>query len=365
MDQQTSPPEADKPAGGGQAFRRTARREAGVLEGGGGVGGRRGRALRVAPPLLRQQRDARGRPSVVLMLAARLVLRLPRLRSGQASRGGGPPGGDAPRGVTAPMAVGSGAAAGSANQRARVRRGWRCERMGQRAAMLVARRTGLPQGWLMAGAHVPLEFVRPEGARYPRCFGVLRHGVRVQLRPAKLARLLAEVHAEGQAIRARVTECAASSWGRTRIEVHLEVGTHWAAESPSCGPGAPSASTADMGKPPTDPGLLALQRLAEREALWAAQEQSSERRAIRRALNDVQALVRKWLGWKATGPGQPVLLEEWRAAPESLLGSIREELRAVGERARGSVPGSPGLRGRQRGLREGLDIVAEAFGELP
>jgi len=102
--------------------------------------------------------------------------------------------------------------------------------------------------------------------------------------------------------------------------------------------------------------------LAERAAWWALRESDEERRALRQALGDVQSIVQKWLDGldNDSASPQPRLLEDGYAPHGKLLSRIRDEL--LDAIKQGHAPLGSRLRGRRRGLTEGLGIVAGAFG---
>jgi len=209
------------------------------------------------------------------------------------------------------------------------------------------------------GAHVPLEFERQYGANRARCFAALRDGVKVRLRPSGVESGVCDAHADGKAVRLRVVESLGGR-ARTRVEMHLEIDTPWARESPS------NATPSDASRHTVEFALTAsrpvLQRLSERVAWWATLDSDPERRALRQGLVDVQRMVNEWLaGLREDKKGpQPRLLDAQDPVYLPLLAALQEEL--VDTIAKGPAPLGSRLRGRRRGLREGLHIITDTLG---
>jgi len=82
------------------------------------------------------------------------------------------------------------------------------------------------------GAHVPLEFDRRGRSRVVHVDAVLRHGLRVRVRPTTLKRDLAAAHSEGRVVRVKVTETFTQR-KHTDIHLYIEIDTPWAREQPS------------------------------------------------------------------------------------------------------------------------------------
>ncbi len=209
-----------------------------------------------------------------------------------------------------------------------------------------------------AGTPIPLQFERlPRGV--PRCYVKLCDGVKIRLQPRDLERMICESHAEGRAIRVAVKQAVAAQH-RTRVTLHLELMTPWAAERPSnllC----PEAASRDLDLA-VQLGQTAEERLSERIRHWAGLDTSLERRALRQGLIDTRKLVTGFLEKRtyeqAFAP--PQLFREPLPIAELLHGILDEAAKIEGHRVIGSR-----ARGRFRGLQEGLHIVADTFGVDP